>query len=146
LSAFKYFTFIITAQLFYAFGITLIAYSLPPDAVNYVSLFQPSINVSLENTTVQIQESVQQQMNIPLIDLGALVFYSGNIIVDLMLNFFFAVPEMFSILLGALFIMLNVDAYLATQLKLFATAIISILYMIGVLQFLMSIRARGTII
>lgn len=146
MSAFKYFTFIITAQLFYAFGITLIAYSLPPDAVNYVSLFQPSINVSLENTTVQIQESVQQQMNIPLIDLGALVFYSGNIIVDLMLNFFFAVPEMFSILLGALFIMLNVDAYLATQLKLFATAIISILYMIGVLQFLMSIRARGTIV
>ena len=140
----KLFEAIIIGQLFYAFAVTLIVYSLPPDTINYVNVFQT--DVSLENTSVQIQQSVQKQMDIPIVDLGALVFYSGNIMVDLMLNFLTAVPGMFSLILTALFAFINVDAFIATQLKLFATTVTTVIYVMMVLNFVMQIRTRGTII
>ena len=140
----KLFEAIIIGQLFYAFAVTLIVYSLPSDTINYVNVFQT--DVSLENTSVQIQQSVQKQMDIPIVDLGALVFYSGNIMVDLMLNFLTAVPGMFSLILTALFAFINVDAFIATQLKLFATTVTTVIYVMMVLNFVMQIRTRGTII
>lgn len=145
-SAIEYFKLIIEIQLFYALAVTLIVYSLPPDAIQYVSVFQQDINVDITNVSAQVESSLEKQMNIPVVDLGALVFYSGNIVVDLMLNFFTAVPGMFSILLTVMFTFINVDAYMATQVKLFTTAVITILYIVMLLQFIMNVRARGTIV
>ena len=144
MSVLKYFEAVIAIQLFYAFAVTVIVYSLPPDTVNYINVFQT--DVSLENTSVQIQQSVQKQMDIPIVDLGALVFYSGNIVVDLMLNFLTAIPGMFSLVLTAIFAFINVDAYLVTQFKLFATTMATIFYVMAVLKFILEMRTRGTII
>lgn len=144
MGAFKYFETLIIMQLFYAFAVTIIVYSLPPDTVNYINVFQTDVN--LQNTSVKIQENIQKQMDIPVVDLGALVFYSGNIFVDLLLNFMTAIPQMFSLLLTGLFTFLNVDAYIATQLKLFVTTLLTIIYVLMVLRFIMEIRARGTIV
>ena len=135
---FKYFELLLAMQLFYAFAITIIAYSLPDDTVNYI--------IDIENTSIQIQQTIQQQMDIPVVDLGALVFYSGNIIVDLFLNFLTAIPSMFSMVLAGLFAFINVDAFLATQLKLFITTLFTIIYILMLIQFIMNVRARGTIV
>lgn len=144
MSTFKYFETLIIMQLFYAFAVTVIVYSMPADTVNYISVFQT--NVDLEGTSVKIQENLQKQMDIPVVDLGALVFYSGNIFVDLLLNFMTAIPQMFSLLLTGLFTFLNIDAYIATQLKLFTTTLLTITYVLMLLKFIMQIRSRGTIV
>lgn len=144
MSTFKYFETLIIMQLFYAFAVTVIVYSMPADTVNYISVFQT--NVDLEGTSVKIQENLQRQMDIPVVDLGALVFYSGNIFVDLLLNFMTAIPQMFSLLLTGLFTFLNIDAYIATQLKLFTTTLLTITYVLMLLKFIMQIRSRGTIV
>lgn len=146
MSALKYFTLIIEIQLFYALAITMMAYSLPADAVSYINVFQQDVSVDITNVSSQFEESMQKQMNIPVIDLGALVFYSGNIVIDLMLNFFTAIPGMFNILLTVFFTFINVDAYLATQIKLFTTTLITILYIVMLIQFILNVRARGTIV
>lgn len=144
MGTFRFFEMIIAIQLFYAFSVTLIVYALPPGTADYISVYQT--NVSIENTSVQVQQSIQKQMDIPVVDLGALVFYSGNIIIDLMLNFLTAIPGMFSMLLTGIFAIINVDAYIATQLKIFSTAMLTIAYIILMIQFIMGIRARGTIV
>lgn len=145
-SVIEYFKLLIEIQLFYALAVTLIVYTLPQDSIHYISLFQQDTNIDMTDISNKIQSSLERQVNIPVVDLGALVFYSGNIIVDLMLNFFTAIPSMFSILLSVLFAFINVDAFLATQVKLFATTLITIMYVIAMLQFIMNVRARGTII
>ncbi|WP_456477600.1 hypothetical protein [Geoglobus ahangari] len=145
-SALEYLKLIIEIQLLWSFAVTGIVYTLPADAVNHISFVQQEVNVDLTNTSTEIQQSLQKQMDIPVIDLGALVFYSGNIVIDLMLNFFTAIPGMFNILLTIFLTFINVDAYLATQLKLLSTAVLTIAYLIGILQFLLNVRARGTIV
>jgi len=147
MSAFKYFTFIIMIQLFYSFGATLLTHALQPFNVNplYLQEYQ-NISTDITNITGRIESTTQSQLNIPLIDLGALVFYSGNIIVDLMLNFFFALPSMLTILVTTFTNIFSLDAYLASQLKLFVFSIVSILYFLNLLAFILNIRSRGSIV
>ena len=88
---------IILVQLFYAFGITLYTHALGeiPDGANYLDVFNDVANAdTLESTGTQLQDSISQQTNIPILEAGALVFYSGNIILDLLLNFATALPQM----------------------------------------------------
>ncbi|RLI71289.1 hypothetical protein DRO97_10015 [Archaeoglobales archaeon] len=146
MQAFKYFGYILMVQMIFSFVITGITYSLPDDMKNYVTIFTPEHNVNLDEVSGQVQESLTEQINLPLIDMGALVFYSGNIIVDLMLNFYFAIPEMISILISGIFMLINPDAYFVTNLKLLAYAAFAVAYTLGILEFLMSIRGRGTVV
>jgi len=148
MNAFKYFIGIIILQLFYSFGITLLSHAIigmDPTYSAYLSPYSESAT-SIKNITNQIEGSLSSQMNIPVIDLGALVFYSGNIIVDLMMNFFFAVPSLFTLAINTILNIFPLDAYLATYFKLFLFSIFSILYFISVLAFLTNLRARGSIV
>ena len=144
MGAFKYFETVIIMQLFYAFAVTLIVYSIPTETANYISIYQT--DVDLYNTSELIQKSVQQQMDIPIVDVGALVFYSGNIILDLMLNFFTAVPSMFTMIFAGLFALFNVDPYITNYLKLFVFVVVSILYLMSLMQFVLSVRSGRTIV
>jgi len=131
-------------QLFYAFAMTLLTHSLPAEQLQYVSSFSaPAESIDLNTVAGQIESSVQQQMNIPLLDLGALVFYSGNIIVDLFINFFTAVPQMATLLVSAFLMFFNVEAGLAAQLKLFVWVVIAVIYFLNLLIFIMNIRSSG---
>ena len=141
-----YFGWIIIIQLIFAFTITMILYALPSDTINYVSNYELEHGADLKDVSQEIQGSVDQQFNLPLIDLGALVFYSGNIIIDLILRFFFAIPEMLSILLGTIFTFVGIDPYISGMLQILIWAIVSALYMINIIRFLLNIRARGAIV
>jgi len=137
---------ILIVQLIFAFAITGIVYALPADSVNYVSNFQTDHNVDLESVSTDMQGSVDQQMNLPLLDLGALVFYSGNILIDLIMRLLFAIPEMVSIIVGTVFMFIGIDAFIVAQIQLVIWACISAIYMIGIFSFLMNIRSRGSIV
>lgn len=137
---------IILVQLFYAFAITMFTYSLPAESLNYVTGFSDITNsIDLETTSQQVQESITDQTNIPVVEIGALIFFSGNIIIDLLLNFAFAIPEMLGMLINGLMILINVDSDLFAIVQLFASVVVTVLYFIGIIQLLTSIRSGRSI-
>jgi hypothetical protein len=142
---FDYFKAIIIIQLFFGFAVTLVAYTMPTEAQDYVTIIQPGRPIDLGSVSKDIQESAERQMQIPLLDLGALVFYSGNIVIDLILNSIFAIPEMITIIANIFFSFFPIDAYIANYLKLFIMAVISAVYILGILAFMMNIRSTGNI-
>lgn len=137
-----WFKTIIVIMLFYSFAITLLTYSLPAESRHYVSSFSDVANeINLENTSTQIRDSVQAQTNIPVVELGALVFYSGNILVDLLLNFAFAIPEMIGLLINGIMLLLNIDSYIFAIVEIFSAVVVTVLYFIGLIQLLTSVRS-----
>ena len=142
-----YVTFIlmIIVQLFYSISITLISHSYKNlNIQTNVEFVAKTQNVS--SITEKIQSSLQLQTNIPIIDLGALLFYSGNLLIDMMLNFFFAIPSMITILVHFFGIMIQMDAYLLTTFKLFMFGLVSVWYFLQIILFLVGLRSGRAII
>lgn len=136
------FKWIIIVQLFYAVSITLIAYALPADSLNYVSAFSDVANdIDLEGVSDQVQESFEKQTDIPVIELGALVFYSGNILIDLLLNFAFAIPEMIGLIINGILLLLNIDSYVFVVVQLFMSVLVMVLYLLSLIQLLTNVRS-----
>lgn len=139
------FKIILIVQLFYSFSITIYSHVLPEETLNHVTSFSDlAEDIDLNSVSNDIQESVQDQINIPVVELGALVFYSGNIILDLLLNFFFAIPQMFTLLLGG-FLMLftNIDSFITNTIQIFLSVLVTVLYFLGSLQLLLNLRSGG---
>lgn len=138
----SYFKVMLIAQLFFSISVVMISQNLPAGAVNYVNSFEDVGNTfSLNETSSKVQESVKSQTSLPLIELGALVFYSGNILVDLLLNFAFAVPAMVGLLINGLMVLFNLDQAIVASLTLFAMVATTVLYFMSVLQLLTGIRS-----
>jgi len=139
---------IILVQIFFSVAITMLAYAMPDESLQYVNGFTDLAGeVDIEGVRNDIQGSVENQLDIPVIELGALIFYSGNIIIDLLLNFFFAVPEMIGLIFNGLLLLFNIDSFLFAYVELFSAVTITVMYFIGLLQLLIGIRSgRGTII
>jgi hypothetical protein len=138
----EYFKTIVTIMLFYSFCINVITYAMPSDALQYVTSFSDLGNsITTSDITGEIEDSLSQQTNIPVIDVGSLVFYSGNFLLDLLLNFMFAIPEMIGLLVTAFCMLVNLDTSLAAYVSIFAAAITSALYLIGAIQFILGIRS-----
>ena len=132
---------IIVIMVFYSFAITLLVYSMPADTLNYVTSFSDITgSINLESVGTEVQDSITRQTNIPVIDIGALVFYSGNILIDLLLNFAYAIPEMFAIILNGIMLLLNLDTDIVSTVELFTVVLITVLYFIGIIQLLMGAR------
>jgi hypothetical protein len=141
-----FFMIVIISQLFFSVAINILTYTMPDDAKVYVNPFlEPTNTVNLEDTGANLETSLQRQTNMPLIDLGALAFYSGNIIIDLLLNFAFALPQMFTILLTAFFMLFSIDTVIAHYVQLFISVVILVWYVISLIMFLASLRTGNTI-
>lgn len=141
---------IILVQLFFSFCITGIVYGMQelPDAkpLNFVTGFSDVTDeISLDSVALEVEESFTRQTNIPVIELGAMLFYSGNILIDLMLNFIFALPEMIGLIVQGIQMLLGVDNYLWALAQLFSTVIITVMYFIGLMQLLTNIRSGRAI-
>lgn len=137
---------ILLVQLFYAFSITLLVYTMPADSLNYVTGFSDiTQTVDLQNTATLVQDSITDQTNIPVVELGSLIFFSGNILIDLLLNFAFAIPEMIGMIINGLMLLINIDSQLFAVVQLFASVVVTVLYFIGIIQLLTSIRSGRSI-
>lgn len=138
----QFFKVAILVQLLYAVAITMIAHSLPVDARVHINPFQEgSEDIDIQNTADKVSSSLEKQTDIPVIELGALVFYSGNILIDLILNFMTAIPQMFVILFDAFLRLIPIDTVISVNIKLFVTSGLTIFYVIGVINLLMNIRS-----
>jgi len=140
------FKVVIMIQLFYGLAITGITYALPADALLEVKAFSDiSSSTNFEEISSQIEDSVEQQINMPVIELGALVFYSGNIIIDMVLNSALAIPEMFTLLINGICRLISLDSYITSLLMVFAGVVFSVMYFIGIIQLLTNIRSGRVI-
>jgi hypothetical protein len=135
---------VLVVQLFFALGITLLTHTLPLEARLHTSDFQPASEYDITEVSGEFQENLASQQDIPVIELGSLVFYSGNILLDLLVNFVFAIPQMVTLVINGVFSLFSMDAYILGQLQIFITALIAIIYVIGIIQTLVNIRStRG---
>lgn len=133
---------IIFVQLFYSFSITVVAYSLPSDQIHHVDIFSGVTDqVNIQDTALELQNNIQSQASIPLIDIGALVFFSGNIILDMLLNFLTALPQMFVMLINGFEILFHIPTMIKIQLQILLTTVVMAMFVIMVLQLLTNIRS-----
>lgn len=141
------FTTIIVVQLFFSLAITLISHTLPEDSLQYVDVFVSTADtMDIQDIGEEIQGSLDKQTNIPIIELGALVFYSGNILIDLLLNFLFAIPQMFELLLtGILYFAGGLNNFIIVSLQIFIKVLISALYLFGIIKLITNIRTGRAI-
>lgn len=143
-SVLQYFTGMIVVHLFYAFSITMITYGLAQAGVSfdYVSQYELTGNAnSLQGISNDLESSFNSQSNLPLIEVGALVFYSGNIIVDLLLNFATATPQMFMLIITGFGTLFSLNTQLLIIVQTFLTAIMIGLYVIAMITFLAGLRS-----
>lgn len=129
-------------MLFYSVSINMLSYTIPAGARDYVTMNSLTGGiVDVEDVGAQVEESVTRQTDIPVIEVGALVFYSGNILIDLLLNFAFAIPQMFGLILHGITLLINVNTYLWAQLEIFAAVLMLVLYMVGLIQLITGVRS-----
>ena len=139
-----YLKIVLLVQAFFAVSITMITHAVPVDTLNYIDVFTSSSTSSstyLQEVSTKMQDSLTSQQNIPIIEFGAVVFYSGIIVLDLLMNFLFAVPEMMTLLMSGISLIINLDSFLVRQLQLFIGVAFSIVYIIGVIQLITSMRS-----
>ena len=140
------FKVMLVVMLFYSMAITMLTYAIPEGARNYVTVFSDSTSdITLEGVGAEVQDSLTRQTNMPIIEAGALVFYSGNILIDLLLNFAYAIPQMLGMLIHGITILFNLDTTIFMIVQLFASVLITILYLLGLIQLLTGIRSGRSI-
>jgi len=148
-STLSIFQILIAIQLFYSFAITLIGYSLKNMGVvqtPYQEQYVAENISSYRNISSRLETSISLQKNIPLVDIGALLFYTGNIMIDLFLNFLTAIPSMATILVSFFTTIINLNSVLAVELKVFVWALTLIFYIMIIIQFILAIRTRSWVI
>lgn len=141
-SLMSYFKVIIIVMLFYAVSITLLEYTIPSPALVQITTFtNVGDGVNLNETSAKVQDSLTKQTSLPLVEIGALVFYSGNILLDLLLNFIFAIPQMVGLLINGLCLLINLPDFVATTVQVFASVVMVVVYLISLIQLLTNIRS-----
>ncbi len=141
LRAMELFKIVIIIQLFYAFAITVLVTSMPAESLNYVTSFSDiTEEIDLESVSSDVQGSLTSQTEIPVIDVGSLIFFSGNILLDLLLNFAFAIPQMMGLLISGLLLLINVDSNIYIAVELFTGVVIVVMYFIVIIQLIAGLR------
>lgn len=142
-NGFQMFAALLMVQLFYAFTVTLMVPILPGALQMQVVQFTNEDGL-IDYTTLnsEVEGTVENQTNIPLLDFGALVFYSSSFLLNLMINFITAVPQMMIMFISAIDTLLSIGA-LTIQIKAFFTIILSLFYFLGLLSFITGFRSGG---
>lgn len=140
MNTFDYFKLIIIVQIFFGVCITMVSYAMPSDSFDYVQLVESGNEMDLVETGDMITTAANRQTNIPILDMGALIFYSGNIVLDMILNSVFAIPSMVTTLVSVFVIFFPIDAILQAYIGIAIFLIIGAIYIISILAFIVNLR------
>jgi len=137
------FTTLLIVQIFWSLSVSLIVPVMPNATSNQLVMFNNSNNV-LEIDTLQssIDQGISDQTSIPLLETGALIFYSSATILNIMVNFFTAIPQMATLLVDVVFKFITTDAGLVRLVKEWVFAVIAILYAIALFAFITGSRTN----
>lgn len=133
---------ILVVQGFYGLGVTLLTHTLPSEMLGLVEASSDVVGQDVSDTVSDVQGNLDSQTNIPVIgQLGALIFYSGNILIDLILNFLLAIPQMFGIFFGLFSYLFGLDSVIALYVRNFLSAVMIIVYLMGLMQLFLNMRS-----
>lgn len=141
MDAMDFFQATIVGSLFYGFVITLLVYALPVDMVPYAFTFEQEHYGDYNNTATELQSSLELQKNVPVVNVGALIFYSGNILLDMLMNAAFAGAELVSIVMNGIALLLGIGSNAWSMMNAFASILCWALYIISVIRAILSIRS-----
>lgn len=142
----NYLKIMILVQLFFSFGITILAYSMPNNTTPFINSYQSLAgDIDMANIKGDFESSLVSQLDIPAVEVGALVFYSGNILLDLLANFLFAVPIMIGLIISAITNLFSLDNFIVYTVQMFVSVVIGIIYIISLIQLLIGIRSGRVI-
>lgn len=143
---FHYFISVVLMSLFWSFSITTIVYALqqnPVQDINFIVEFQNADLPSYQETGQDFQTNLQSQKQFGIVDAGALALFSGNLLLDLTLNFFFAVPNMFYLFFSGIFAFLHINVFLQKEIILWVQIVLSVISTIFLFQFLLGARTQS---
>jgi len=143
MSTLDIFKLIIIVQIFFGVSVTLLAHTMP--TTSYADMIQADHQVDLTETGNIITDAAERQTNIPILDIGSLVFYSGNIIIDLVLNSIFAIPEMVTSLVNVFNLFFPLEPTIKLYIGLTIFLIIGAIYIINVLAFILNLRSSTSV-
>jgi hypothetical protein len=145
-SAYNLFVSFIFLQLFWAFGVTLIVPFIPAVEMSQVVFFEDSSGlINYQTLSQSLENGVTDQTNIPVLDFGALIYYSSNLLLTLMINFVTAVPQMILILLSAFANIFPLNYTIMFYMKTFFTLIMTVLYYLSLFLFITNIRGGNNV-
>lgn len=96
----------------------------------------------MAKTAEHLQTGMSNQAHIPIIETGALLFYSGNFLIDLLLNFFFAPSIVIGLFMHGVTDLIGIQdstIWIAGQATI--SALIMCLYAFGLIQLVMGVRS-----
>lgn len=151
ISPFSYFKAVLLVSFIYGFGITLLAYALPTDAQAFGETYEAGISnagLGYETIAQDVEGSFNQQLNIPVIELGSLVYYSGNVLADLVVNFVTALPQIITLLLNGVVTVFgnNIEIGLLAILQGFISAVVLAFYVLAIVSLLLTVRSSGGVV
>lgn len=143
MNALQLFVTLLIVQLFWSLSVSLIVPSMPNASANQVVMFTNSNNV-IELGTLQssVQTGITDQAKVPLLEVGALVFYSSATVLNLMVNFFTAIPQMVTLLMSVVFVFMPIDTTLQITLKAWVFGIVTVLYFVALFTFITGTRTN----
>lgn len=143
MSALQLFSTLLIIQLFWSFGVTLMVPQMPNAQSNEVLQFTASYNlIDLSSLQSSVSEGVSEQTNIPVLETGALIFYASATILNLMVNFFTAIPQMVTLIIHILFMVIPFEASVTSIVEQWIFGIVSVLYTIVIFAFVAGSRTN----
>lgn len=134
---------LVIIMIVYSGGMTVFIHTLPANTLNQLRPFQGPTSSLPDETINEITDSTFLQLSdIPLINVGALVFYTGNIFIDFIVNFVTALPQIFVLLLNVFSLVgINIDATILLAIQGMATVILSVTFVLGLIELWIDIRS-----
>jgi len=137
---------LLIVNLFWATASTIFAYAFVNPTYSNVLGDLISPTMSVEEMGQQVQGTLSAQTSIPVIDVGALIFYSGVILVDFVTNFLTAIPSMGTALITIFQYVFGIDAVVAYWIKMFVYVFVMIVWMIYLLQIVLAMRGGARVV
>ncbi len=136
-------TGILLMMVFYSVTMTMFVYYMPSYVTPYGEIGTNNVNTDVTGIVNEVDISVNAQSSLPLVDIGTLLFYTGNLFFDLVLNFITALPQMFVLFFTIVLSLFPIDMYLTQEMMLFIQAVLFIVQMLGIIQLFANLRSGG---
>lgn len=137
---------LLVVNLFWAMAVTILSYAFINPANSGVLGGIVTSSISAEEMSQKLQGTLTAQTSIPVIDLGALIFYSGVILVDFVANFITAVPSMVTGLVVIFQYIFGIDAVVAYWMKMFLYVFVMVYWVMYLLQMVISMRSGARVV
>ena len=126
---------------------TTFAYTLPEDQIQFVSIYldNPTAGV-LRDISLDVEQNIGNQLSLPVLDTVTLIMFTGNILVDLILNFLTALPSMFILLIEGIALFVPIEATLLQTFEMLLWVTATVLYLIAITSTIANLRSsRGLV-